>query len=163
MYRDVDCIKVRKDWNRGREGERQKGRQGLNGWERTLCQAGVVQASGSMLFPQGQNASLMDTETIDLYCITGTHGIRLNTHTHTHTHTHRHTHTHTHTLTDIYILYIKSTLKSTSSPSLFIHASSLTRLPRDRTWGENLEHTCKGSVKKSNTVARQAHLETVCT
>lgn len=51
-------------------------------------------ASGSMLIPTGQTASLMDTETIDLYSLTGTHGIRLPG-------------TLTNRWTDIYILYIK--------------------------------------------------------
>lgn len=42
-----------------------------------------------MLIPKGQTTSLMDTETIDLYSITGTHGTRLPD---THAHTHRYFH-----------------------------------------------------------------------
>lgn len=55
---------------------------------------GLILASASMLIPKGQTTSLMDTETIDLYSITGTHGTRLpGTHTYTHTQMYRYFHT----------------------------------------------------------------------
>lgn len=43
---------------------------------------GLILASAPMLIPKGQTTSLMDTETTDLYSITGTLGTRLpDTHT----------------------------------------------------------------------------------
>lgn len=78
-----------------REREREtKGQTGIK-WMRAhapVCRAAIVLASGSMLIPTGQTASLMDTETIDLYSITGTLGIRLPG-THTHTQMYRYLHT----------------------------------------------------------------------
>lgn len=66
-------------------------------------------ASGSMLIPEGQTASLMDTEMIDLYSFTGTHGIRLPG---------------THRSTDIYTLYIKIDARFVCYTYLFIYPAA---------------------------------------
>ena len=108
-------------------------------------------ASGSMLIPKGQTVSLMDAERIDLYSVTGMHGIRLPG-THTHTQMYRYLHTASKNSCKAFIY---------SAHILFIHASSLTHLSREITKGKHsvlseyvlsgIEHTHKESVKLSNT------------
>ena len=66
-------------------------------------------ASGSMLIPKGQTASLMDTEMIDLYTFTGTRGIRLPG---------------THRCTDIYTLHIKIDARFVYSTYLFTYPAA---------------------------------------
>lgn len=155
MCCDTKCKRVRKGWNRRRERKRQRGRQGLNGWEHTLCWAAIVLASASMLIPKGQTASLMDTETIDLYSITGTHGIRLPG---SHTQMCRYSHT-----------VNKNTRKTHSFPlhTVFIHVSSPTHLSREKKrvctlWSWTHMQRISKAIKHF-LVAGRLHLDAVCT